>query len=102
MRSDIAGNHAIRDGTTMRNESAAIQGSQLSDDKTKTGKAKKAAPPAVQKDSVAEKPKEIAEKAREEPKSNENPLLAELEESLAQGLINKETYENTKKLLMME
>ncbi len=76
--------------------------------KTKTGKAKKNAPPAVQKDNVSEKqsetiekPKETIEKPNNESTPEDNPLLAELEESLKQGLINKETYENTKKLLLM-
>ncbi|MBU4245460.1 MAG: hypothetical protein KKE71_00270, partial [Nanoarchaeota archaeon] len=49
----------------------------------------------------AEAAKEIANAPAKKGENETNPLLAELTESLKQGLISKETYENTKKLLMM-
>lgn len=49
-------------------------------------------------------PKENIPETKKEPVKNDielNPLLAEIEQSFKEGLITKETYENTKKLLMM-
>jgi len=51
------------------------------------------------KENAAQKASAPAKKSEE--KKEDNPLLLELDDSLKQGLISKETYENTKKLLMM-
>ncbi len=58
----------------------------------------------MQKAAPAAAPKETVPEAKKEPAKNNaeiNPLLAEIEQSFKEGLITKETYENTKKLLMM-